>query len=102
MRPYTPTRSLRGRSVSFWWSSSEVLTVRFERWCRTRRFCGGPETNAVGVGAIVSSDWAFGRHTIRRPQHGLCRGQHRLRPYTELYHTYDVSRPDSRTHMFAL
>lgn len=46
---------------------------------------GGQDTNNIGVGAIVSSDWLFNKEMVEEIPYGLKRGQYRLRPYIDLY-----------------
>lgn len=53
---------------------------------------GSKDTNKIGVGAIVESDWMFSKAVIGKVPRGLRRGQYRLRPYTELYRTYNEAR----------
>lgn len=89
-RRYTPARSLRGRKVYYHYSGSEVLSVTFVRWCRTRMHTGGEDSDRLGVGAIVKSPLIAEIERINhaRPDHGLKRGFHRLRPYWRIFRTY--------------
>lgn len=79
---------LKGKKVHFFWSAGDVVTVTFIRWQKTRMNTGGSDTNKIGVGAIVESDWLFSRTMIKKIPSGLRRGQYAIRPYTQLYRTY--------------
>ncbi len=80
-------KTLDGRSVFYWHSSSDIMRVTFIRWTRMRMGTGRADTNRLGVGAIVYHSWYYSRIAMPRPDHGLKRGYHRLRPYTDLYRT---------------
>lgn len=82
----------RGQWVHYWYSASEVLSVRFVRWVRMRMENGGEDTNKIGTGAIVSSDWQCTRLMRPRIDRYCKRGQKLLRPYWDLYPTYDDAR----------
>lgn len=73
--------------VHYWYSASEVSSVIFVRWCVMRMQTWGKDTNKLGVGAIVRSDWLFSRGLRPRIDWGLKRGQARLRPCWTLYRT---------------
>lgn len=81
-------KSLRGKPVYYWHSSSEVLGVVFVRWRVMRRSCGGENTNKLEVGAVVSSHWAYSRLLQRKIDRGCRRGQALMRPYWDLYTSY--------------
>jgi hypothetical protein len=53
-----------------------------------RRGCGGDKTNDIEVGAIVYSNWLFTINGQSSLDKGLKFGQHRVRPYHELYWTH--------------
>ena len=76
----------KGQLMWFRQSASEAHKVKFVRWVRMRMGTGGKDTNKLGVGAIVWSDWLF-RHPLmnRRGRQGLKEGYCALRPYMELY-----------------
>ena len=80
------------KRVYFWWSASEVYSAQFVKWVIMRMQTGGSDTNKLGVGAIVESDWLFNRPVVETPPHGCKRGQYILRPYEELYTTYKTAR----------
>ena len=54
------------------------------------------DTDYIGVGAVIWSNWLFARHMSNygpRPiPHGLKRGYSRVRPFDNLYTTYDGAR----------
>ena len=91
-------RPLRGKTVYYWHSASYVHAVKFVRWCVMRMGTGREDSNRLGVGAVLESDWLYSKLFIARPEHGLRRGQSRLRPYHELYRTY----ADARSHRRAI
>ena len=64
-------KSLRGRTFYWWTSASEVWPVKFVRWQRMRMHTGGEDTNKIGVGAVVSSRWLFGKELMRKVPRGL-------------------------------
>lgn len=86
------TRLPRKRYVHFYWSAWEVLRVEFVRWCLMRMETGDADTNKLGVGAIVRSNWCLDRVLMKKIPHGLRRGMYRLRPYTDLYRTCQDAR----------
>ena len=76
----------KGQRVYMWWSASETHRVKFIRWARMRMSTGGDDTNKLGVGAIVWSEWLFRQPLMnRRQRHGLCAGNCRVEPYHDLY-----------------
>lgn len=80
-------KSLKGKTIYFWWSCSEVVGITFEKWIKMRMSTGQEDSNKIGVGVQVKSDWLFSKDIIKKIPHGLKRGQYRVRPYTELYRT---------------
>jgi hypothetical protein len=78
-----------GDIVGFWWSASYVHTAHFVRWHVMRMHTGGTDTNKLGVGVVVESSWLFSAVTVRKPPPGCVRGQYILRPYTQLFPSYD-------------
>jgi hypothetical protein len=75
-----------GETCWFWWSACETHSVKFIKWVRMRNHCGGPDSNKIGVGALVWSDWLFRPPLMNRRQRGgLKQGFYRVRPYTILY-----------------
>lgn len=77
----------KGKKVLFWWSASELVTVTFTRWKTARNDNGKNDTNVIGVGAVVESDWLFEKHIVKKIPSGLKRGQCLLSPYVSLYLT---------------
>lgn len=73
------------KTIYFWWSASEVYSAKFVKWVITRMHTGSEDTNKLGVGAIIESDWLFSRALSKRIPYGCKRGQHILRPYMDLY-----------------
>jgi len=70
-----------GRTVWYWYGAGNIQAVTFLRWCKTKMGNGRENTNEIGVGAVVKSDWLY---TI----YGGTRTQNILRPYMGLYKTY--------------
>jgi hypothetical protein len=72
--------------VYFWWSASQYNGVRLVGWVRHRMGTGGPDTNKIGVGALIWSDWLFS-HPLhnRRQRGGLPQGYYIMRPYHPAY-----------------
>ena len=87
-------KARRGQIVWFWWSATSLYPVKFIRWQRMRRGCGGPGTNKIQLGAKVSSSWLFSRVLIQRIPKTCRRGQYMIHPYTKLY----VTRSGALTH----
>lgn len=75
--------------ISFWWSAGYVYEVSFVGWVITKNRTGGVDTNRLGVGVLVESDWLFSKLIIPKIPYGCKRGQYILRPYTKIYKTYD-------------
>lgn len=75
--------------IYFWWSSSYVHCVDFVRWQVMRMHTGGKNTNQLGVGVVVESDWLFNAVLSPEIPRGCKRGQHILAPYHDLYRTYN-------------
>lgn len=75
--------------IYFWWSASHVQSAKFVRWVITRMNTGGDNTNKLGVGVLVESDWLFNKATVEKIPNGCKRGQYILRPYDNLYRTYN-------------
>lgn len=46
---------------------------------------GGKDTNNLGIGVKVKSDWRFCKDLIKKVPHGCKRGEYIIRPYTRLY-----------------
>ena len=83
-------KSLIGSPVFYWYSASEVTSGVFVRWCVTKMHTGGADTDKMGVGAIIEIDeW---RATLFRRERGLPRNHYKLRPYWDLYRSYDDAR----------
>lgn len=75
--------------VYFWWSASYVHSAKFVKWIITRIHDGSENSNKLGVGALLESDWLFGKCIVQNIQHGCKRGQHISYPYHPLYRSYD-------------
>lgn len=75
--------------VYFWWSASYVYSARFVRWVITRMNTGGEDTNKMGVAVMVESDWLFDKCIIEKIPNGCKRGQYILRPYSDIYRSYN-------------
>lgn len=75
--------------VYFWYSSSFIQGFKFVKWVVTRMHTGGKDTNKLGVGVLVESDWMFSKEMSPKIPHGCKRGQHIIRPYHDLYRTYN-------------
>ena len=76
----------KGQNVWFLWSASESHKVKFIRWARMRMNTGDENTNQLGVGAVVWSDWLFSDPLMNsRQRQGLKAGYYAVRPYTKLY-----------------
>jgi hypothetical protein len=78
-----------GKMIYYWHSCSEVAEARFVRWHIMQRQTGGKDTNHLGVGAVVSSTWRYQKALRPRKDPGVERGQALLRPYWELYVSYN-------------
>lgn len=76
--------------IYFWGSASYVYGVDFVRWIVMRMNTGREDTNKLGVGVVVESDWLWSSPTLSPviPK-GCKRGQHILSPYHDLYRTYN-------------
>jgi hypothetical protein len=86
----------RLKKVYFYWSATEVHSAKFVRWCRMRMCTGSTDTNKIGIGVVVESEFLFGKWTKRPVPYGLKRNQDRIRPYTILYRTYSDARRRKR------
>jgi hypothetical protein len=86
----------KGTPIYFWWNSSYIHQVTFVKWCRMRMSTGRDDSNKLGVGAIVESDWLFDKCICPKIPHGLKRGQYRLRPYTNLYRSNSAAKQHTR------
>ncbi len=75
-------------TIYFWWSAGNVYGVKFVDWVITRMNTGGENTNNLGVGILVESNWLFSKIIVPKIPHGCKRGQYILRPYTDIYRTY--------------
>ena len=89
-------KSLRGKTVYFWWSASSVVGVTFTKWVSMRMGTGREDTNRLGTGALVKSDWLFNKEIVPQIPRGLKRGQYKIRPFTELYRTYAAAQQRKR------
>ena len=78
---------LKGKTIHFFWGAGNTAAVTFIRWQKMRMGTGGEDTNKIGVGAIVESNWMFARNMIKKIPNGLRRWQYAIRPYTPLYRT---------------
>lgn len=78
----------KGSTVWFRWSAADIQQVKFVRWHRMRMHTGAANTNKLGVGCVVESDWLFSKCIVGRIPRGVRRGQYILRPYTQLYPRY--------------
>lgn len=79
----------KGQFIYYHWSASEVMRVKFVRWCRMRMCTGQDDTNKIGVGAIVQHQHIYlSTGTVITHDYGLKSGFFRLRPYWKLYRTY--------------
>lgn len=79
----------KGDIIYFNDGSMYVYPIRFLKWCKMRRGDGGENTNKMGIGAEVESDWLFCKTLQHKIPHGLKRGQSRMRPYIPLYKSYE-------------
>lgn len=77
-----------GTEVTIRWSASEAYSCTFVRWAPMRRGCGGEKTDHIEVGAVVYSNWLFTINGQSSLDRGLKFGQHRVRPYHDLYWTH--------------
>jgi hypothetical protein len=76
--------------VYFWQSASNVYGAKFVRWNLMRMNTGGADTNKIGVGVVLESDWLWSNPQLSPViSRGCKRGQHILAPYHSLYRTYD-------------
>jgi hypothetical protein len=78
------------KTYYFHWSASEIMGVQFVRWQRKRwprRHDGTRKPGWWGVGAVVSSKWAWRYPEAKRiaRRQGLPEGHVWLAPHTELY-----------------
>lgn len=71
-----------GRTVWFWYGAGHLVAVTFVRWCKTKMGTGREDTDKIGIGAVVSSDYVFKRNGKGNRKQAI------LRPYMELYRTY--------------
>ena len=75
-----------GEQCWFEWSASYAHQVEFVRWCRMKMHTGEDDTNKIGVGAILYSDWLFSSRLMNsRQRGGLPPGFCTLAPYHNLY-----------------
>lgn len=75
------------RRIWFWYSASSKMAVTFVRWHVMRMHTGGPDTNKLGVGAVVKSSWWFRPPLIvRRQRDGQPVGYALIRPYMTMYY----------------
>lgn len=72
------------RTVYLWWSASETIKVQLVGWKRTRMSNGGTDTNKLGVGAVVYSEFTF-RDLNKKQRSGLPKDHVLLPPYIPLY-----------------
>ena len=72
------------RKVYFWWSASYVHEALLVGWKRTKMMTGGEDTNKIGVGAVIYSDFMFKKYN-KKQRSGLSKDHFLLRPYTTLY-----------------
>jgi len=76
----------RNTKVYMWWSASDTYRVTFIKWIRMRMGTGREDTNKIGVGALVKSDWLFQPPLLNRRQRGgLKVGYYKVHPYHDLY-----------------
>ncbi len=76
----------KGDKIYMWWSASHRHQVTFVKWVLMRMGNGGEDTNKVGVGCLVYSDWLFRMPLLNRSQrHGLREGYYRVNPYHNVY-----------------
>jgi hypothetical protein len=75
--------------VYFWWSASNVYGAKFINWVVTRMHTGDKDTNKLGVGVLVESDWLFDKIIVNKIPYGCKRGQYILAPYDDLYRSYE-------------
>lgn len=78
----------KGAKIWFYYGAGHIQAVEFIRWCKTKMNTGREDTDKIGVGSVVKSDWLFKIHGGKRSQ----RTQVVLRPYTQLYRTYRSAR----------
>lgn len=79
------------KKISFWWSAGNVYEVDFVEWVITRMNTGRSNTNQLGVGVKVSSDWLFAKEVVPKIPYNCKRGQYVLRPYTPIYRSYKAA-----------
>ena len=68
------------RIVYFLWSCSNVYAVEFATWKIMRMSTGGKDTNKLGVGCILRSNWLFDNRIYPHINDGGKRGEHILAP----------------------
>lgn len=85
MKSYTPARSLRGKDVLMEDGCGAAWPYKFVRWVKTRMHTGGPDTDDLGVGALVYVPWRCAAPFNVRPPRGFKKGHFVLRPYWDLY-----------------
>jgi len=74
------------KKLYFWWSASDLAEVTFVRWQRMKMHTGGKDSNKLGVGAVVWSDWRFEPPLCNSKQRsGLPTKHFLVRPYETLY-----------------
>lgn len=94
MSTYTPSRSLRGKTVYMDWGSGDHAALTFVCWQRMRRGSGftPDEANRIEVGAVVRCDWLAGPPFNRKPPKGFPKGCFTICHYHSLYRTARASR----------
>jgi hypothetical protein len=78
------TKLPRPRPIYFRWSASYIHSAFLVGWKRMKMSTGGEDTNKLGVGAVIQSDWLFNDFN-KKARHGLPKKHYLLRPYMELY-----------------
>ena len=72
--------------IWFWYGVSSKMAVTFVKWQIMRMHTGGDDTNKLGVGAVVYSDWWFRPPCVlRRQRSNMKIGFELLRPYWDLF-----------------
>jgi hypothetical protein len=78
---------MRKKLVWIQWGAGWAYKVEFVRWIRMRMGTGDEDTNKIGVGALVRSDWLFGKWHVRKIPKGCRRGEYKIAPYHDLFRT---------------
>ena len=77
------------KTVYFYWNAGYVQQADFVGWIVMRRNTGGKDTNKLGVGMKVRSNWLFNKPIVNKPPRGCKRGEYIIKPYHTLYRSYN-------------